>query len=361
MPKSVSDAQDYLDIDLTMHIQDMVSDKTSNFGFSLSEVDNFYLGYMQFASSDNPDSTKWPELIVTWKSQDNPQECLFLRPDSTDGMDAWVSNYPGDENTNFGDGQVLAAAALPDSAGSYTTRAYFNFDLSAFPANKPMTSAYMSLYHNPDANPFPMGHQTTSGSNSTVLRRVISPWTESTITWNNQPSTTTGNEVILPQSDTSNQNYMNIDVLPLVSDLLATPNSSFGIQMKLLNETPGRSMVFASSDHELFFIRPSLKVCFDGPVGTVDEVLPPAAKLFVENPVRGESIQLSWELLKKQDLEISVIDLQGRVLWKSGMMVASPIGKFEIPLKNVSLSPGIYLVRMQGEEVSASSRVMIGF
>jgi hypothetical protein len=357
--QSTSVIQDY-SVDLTWHIQDMVRYEDSNYGFAFIRLPFGGNGWLYFASSDDPDPNDRPELIITWVPNVNSEECLWIRPDSLEGIDAWVTNAPGDENTNFSNHKDLGAASFPDGGGSFISRSYFDFDLSFVPSNTTITSAELSLYHNPDSNSFSSGHQSLTGPNNVVLQRVLSPWSDSTITWNNQPSTTTGNQVFIAQSDSSNQDYPNIDVRGLISDLLATPNTSFGIQMKLQNESGTRNLVFASSDHDSIFIRPTLKVCYDAPVGREKEVLQ-SEKLFVENPVEGESISLRWELLKKQELEISLIDLNGRELWQSGSFIAVPNGEFQIPLSNLSLSPGIYLVRMQGKEVASTSKVVVGY
>lgn len=48
-------------------VQDMISNPTSNFGFMLQLNNENIRRGMLFASSDHPDSTLWPELIVTYE------------------------------------------------------------------------------------------------------------------------------------------------------------------------------------------------------------------------------------------------------------------------------------------------------
>lgn len=48
-------------------VQDMINDPTQNFGFMLQLNNEHTRRSMLFASSDHPDSTLWPELIVTYE------------------------------------------------------------------------------------------------------------------------------------------------------------------------------------------------------------------------------------------------------------------------------------------------------
>lgn len=66
---SNSDTQDYLDIDVTTIVQDMVANPSSNFGFMISmAVQDYYRG-MVFASSDHPSASKHPKLVVTYNNE----------------------------------------------------------------------------------------------------------------------------------------------------------------------------------------------------------------------------------------------------------------------------------------------------
>ena len=113
------------------------------------------------------------------------------QPDGAAGIDAWVlSNYP---TTNFGAGQELNAMAWTASGSPIVNRGLIRFDLSSIPANATVTQAFLSLYNNPNSsNGNPMGeHSTLSGSNAAWLQKVTTSWNELTVTWNDQPATTT--------------------------------------------------------------------------------------------------------------------------------------------------------------------------
>ncbi len=82
------------------------------------------------------------------------------------------------------------------------------------------------------------------------------------VTWNNQPITTTENEVFLSESSSSFQDYLNIDVTNLIEDMIADPTNSHGFLLKLLDEQHYRKMVFASSGHSNSNLHPKLEVCY---------------------------------------------------------------------------------------------------
>ena len=52
------------------------------------------------------------------------------------------------------------------------------------------------------------------------------------INWNNQPTSTTQNQVIVPQSTSSFQDNTNIDVTNLVKDMLINGNNGFFMQLQ---------------------------------------------------------------------------------------------------------------------------------
>ncbi|MBK6839656.1 MAG: DNRLRE domain-containing protein [Bacteroidetes bacterium] len=66
---------------------------------------------------------------------------------------------------------------------------------------------------------------------------------ENTVTWNNQPSTTTTDEVILAQSTSGTQDYTNMDVTPIVQEMVSDQAMNYGFVLKLTNET-----FYASTD-----------------------------------------------------------------------------------------------------------------
>lgn len=183
---------------------------------------------------------------------------LTLQPDGSTGVDAFLAQ--GDPNGNYGNHPEYAAIAWTCGGSQCLARNVIQFDLSSIPSNATITSAKLSLYSNPTPS---NGNGTAmQGNNASYLQRVTSSWSETTVTWNNQPTTTTTNQVMLAQSTSSSQDYLDIDVKALVQDMVTNPATSHGFMIKLVNESYYASMIFASTDYTNPSVRPKLVVTY---------------------------------------------------------------------------------------------------
>ncbi|MEY4604181.1 MAG: hypothetical protein RIT43_1473 [Bacteroidota bacterium] len=172
-------------------------------------------------------------------------QTLTLQPDAVSGKDAFINSLQ--PTTPSGASQDLSAIAWTNSGSPVTVRGLIKFDLSSIPQGSLVNSATLYLYHNPSSSNTSAQHQSLSGSNEGVIRRITSEWDENTVNWNTQPTATAVNEVGIPQSVSATQDYV-LDVTPLVQDMVSFPTSSFGFQIRLVTEDYYRSLIFASSD-----------------------------------------------------------------------------------------------------------------
>lgn len=188
------------------------------------------------------------------------QYSLTLRPDGASGEDAMVFDFQ--PNTNFGSGEDLEANAWTFTPTPGIVRSFLKFDYSSLPPQAVITSAYLSLFQNHTSSSG--NHSQQSGSNNAWLQRVTGSWTENTVTWNNQPSSTTVNQVSVHASNSANENYPNIDVTVLVQDIIASGNNN-GFLLKLATEQYYRRLTFASSDHADSTLHPIMQINYTLP------------------------------------------------------------------------------------------------
>ena len=137
-------------------------------------------------------------------------------------------------------------------------------ELSNIPSNAVIVSATLRLYGvTSDRNTSYPGAPASYYENTVVVQQVTSPWNENTVTWNTQPSTTTANQFIIPQSTSQyNWNYTNSssELVAMVQNMVSGNN--YGFMLRLQTEQHYRNMVFASSDHPDASLHPELEVTY---------------------------------------------------------------------------------------------------
>jgi hypothetical protein len=185
-------------------------------------------------------------------------DSIILQPDGNQGKDAFLFDMNPDQN--FGNHEDFAAIAWTNTGIPVKVRGLIEFDLSGIPANATIDSACLSLYSYD--SPSNGSHSSLSGSNASILLRIIDNWTESDVTWNNQPMTSDRNIIFLKESSESIQHYLNINVTNLVKDATSESTLIFGVMLQLVEEAYYRRLVFASSDNENSELHPSLWVYY---------------------------------------------------------------------------------------------------
>jgi len=180
-------------------------------------------------------------------------------------------------------------------------RNFLKFDLTTIDSNSIVIMAKLSLYY-PDTIIYPDGDYSLGNSNESVLKRVTSPWTENTVTWSIQPTTTDTDLVILPQSTSTYQDYPNIDVTAMVQQMVSNPSLNYGFLLGLTSETYWSRLLFASGDNPDSTKRPKLEVTY-GPDGIEENFSNDSIKLF-PNPVSENLIISSPYRTEKTEIKI---------------------------------------------------------
>ena len=248
---------------------------------------------------------------------------LILQPNETDGKDAFISSNVLDAGQ--GNSAEFDASAWTIFGSPLTIRSLIDFDLSSLPVGTTIQSAQLTLYNNPDAqNGYANGqHVHISGSNEAVLQRIISPWTED-VAWNNQPITSSQNEVTLVQDTNSYQDYR-LDVTNLLQDIIADSSNSFGFLLKLKNETPYRFLAFASSDHPNASLHPKLEICYANLLTVKSSVFQTSTISVFPNPTSGI-------------INIDFKNLSTNFTYKNSFVIFDAIGNRVFENENISKS-----------------------
>ncbi len=189
------------------------------------------------------------------------QDTIVIQPGTADGKDAKVKSMSPDQNLGYS--TDITAHAFDLGSDTNYTRSFIEFDLSALPPSSIIFEAKLSLFIASDLPNYPPGQ---SGENEWCIRRVTETWGEDQVTWNNQPSSTTLDEVNLPKSTNNLQNYPDIDVTDIIEFLVHNPDSNFGIMFKLYEEIAHKTICFASSDYSNSDLRPKLEIVYFPPI-----------------------------------------------------------------------------------------------
>jgi len=280
---------------------------------------------------------------------------VFIRLDSLHGMCGYIED--------FWPNTILPANSFEGVAWTsggfyYVGRSLIRFDLTFIPSNATINSAYLSLYHNPTPDP-PGGH---AGSNSCYLQRVTSNWNEYTVTWNNQPTTSTTNQIILPASGNGTQDYLYIDVKGFISQMVSNPNSNYGLFIKLLTEQTYRNLDFASGHCTDTTLRPRLEINYTTPVGIkpISSQIPANFNLFQNYPNPfNPTTMIKFDIAKNSFVILKVYDMLGREIKTIINNEFLNAGNYEIQFDGNSLSSGVYIYKFIAGDFIKSKQMIV--
>lgn len=339
LAQSTDSAQDYLNLDVTAMVQEMVN--SVNNGFMIQMIDESPYARMIFASGDHPDSTKHPVLEITY--MDLTCITFFLGPAAEDA--AIDDYYPAQNRPNEPEYNL---AGWSISGTPVIWRNLFKFDFSSIPGNAVIQSANLNLYYPPINTYGNAPQQSLTHSNVSIIQRVTGPWSENSVNWYNQPPVTTTDEVTLPQSTDSSQDYLNIDLKPMVQQMLNSSNNGFLIRM--VDETPYARMIFASGDYSDNSKRPSLEVCYSVPNGINSEPVKPFFTIY-PNPSNG-----LFEIMLSKPCEIiEVYNALGQKVYVD--RIDASVSHWSLDLSE--LPGGIYFLNLSSASQTYCQKLMI--
>jgi hypothetical protein len=268
-------------------------------------------------------------------------DTLCQQPNANIGIDASLGYHDnfGTDNNNYGTDIYLKAFCIPGAMGGRNTnRGLLYFDLSAIPPGSTIISAELKLYATGYINNLLPGH---FGNNLSYIEQVTAPWTESTITWNTQPTTTQTNRATLPVSGNASQDYT-VNVTAMTQVLINNQAANYGFMFRLDTEDPNNqaALLFFSSDYNDVSKHPQLCVIWGGKVSTVETVVnetSPSIAVF-PNPV-SDVLTVQSPLLNENCL-ISIYASNGKLI--KHISSENVLGETRIPISG--LSQGMYLL-----------------
>jgi hypothetical protein len=155
---------------------------------------------------------------------------------------------------NGNDATALTNASLEadawTSGGAYNLRGLVKFDLSSIPASATIKTANLYLYSNPTPNTGNQVDANYGSSNAMYIQQVSSPWSTSTLSWSNQPTVTTTNQVLVPHTTQSFLD-LNVDVTAMVASMVNN-NANYGFFLRLQNEVIYNSRIFVASHNATY-------------------------------------------------------------------------------------------------------------
>ena len=256
--------QTIIKTNLTDYVQQWVHEPSTNFGMQIGTNTQIINQSLGFYSSNHPADSLHPKIAVYYSLDyqrnclcnenihpENPDsivifDTLYLQPDDLKGTDSYLSSANPDST-----GAISSQLACGADALNNEFRSLLRFDLSAInPDVFFIDTAVLYLY--------PLG-----GINDITddfsLFPILSPWNESTSTWNNQPpATEIGKTAPTKQTDSCTV----FDMTNLVTMWALNPSINFGLMMKINDISPLHQRLYCSSDYPSSLKRPRIFIAY---------------------------------------------------------------------------------------------------
>lgn len=281
---------------------------------------------------------------------------LVFKPNATVGKDTPIWKFDDDcigngstqtnADRNFGTEETLWMKdwtwnAIGCSGGTIRSLLCFT-ELSTIPSNAVIVSATLRLYGvTSDRNTSYPGAPASYYENTVVVQQITSPWNENTVTWNTQPSTTTANQFIIPQSTSEyNWNYSNSssELVAMVQNMVSGNN--YGFMLRLQTEQHYRNMVFASSDHPDASLHPELEVTY--------RVCNPRFSMFMANSEHPNTITFS------------AFEQGGQHKWIYGSQTLSTSSSFTTTLNQTNSDAFFHTLIINGDTCTECIKLCMG-
>lgn len=276
------------------------------------------------------------------------QTTLTLQPGAEEGKDAYldsrISDYLGGDHYDF------LACSWTHGGEPVDARAIVEFDLSEIPDWAIIESATLYLYGYD--SPSNTGHASLGDGvgNQAYIQRITSNWSEETVSWDTQPSTTETNQVLLEGTLVEDLDYT-VNVKTLLEDMILFPEEAFGFMLRLVNEETYNSLLFASSDNADITLHPKLVIVYDRDQQS-NSLVEEQLKLSIYPNPAAYMLNIDWD---KQSVTANLT-----VYSSLGAIIHSTINVQPHTEINVSnWAKGIYHLQLQSGEAVLTRKIMI--
>ena len=156
--------------------------------------------------------------------------------------------------------QEITAGAWTSGGTPLNTRGIFKFDLSSIPATATILSAKLTLYTNHTPFNGNLVDANFGSANAMYIERNTINWNAATVTWQTQPTTDLATAVLIPHTNLSFLDLVDIDVKNLVAPMASTAN--YGFKIRLQNETIYNIRQFCASRYADASRHPKLVITY---------------------------------------------------------------------------------------------------
>ena len=291
-------------------------------------------------------------IIVLYVSTVSGQEFIIKLDRGNSGMDAEVWSYQTGAS-NGGERESSNIYTWTRDSETIQKRSLINFDLSGLPDYELFESAELSLFFNPNDQYESFDEHT--GENAMFIKRIVTEWEEDTVWWGNQPLATEQNKIETVNSILPDQNYLDLDISPLIYDILLEQDSSFGIMLQMVNEiNPYKGCLFASSDHPNSNLHPCLRLNYKIESSVDASNIESIKVLLYPNPTANNS-RLNFEIegVYQEHSVYKLVDIFGNVVQEGE--VQNNLGTLVI----LDIPIGIYFLRIEYMDHIIVERVQI--
>ena len=177
-----------------------------------------------------------------------------IQPNAAAGKDAMVNQLSPHGDTNYGTGTYLETGC----EYGCVIRSFIQFNINSLPSTAVITNAGLSLWYYDHA-------EASAADRPLVLYRVTEAWNESTITYNNQPntSTTVVDTETVPASPTNS--FVTWDITNLVKSWVSGTLPNYGVMLNDADYLHENFKLFYSSDWTTASQRPTLNITYWDP------------------------------------------------------------------------------------------------